>query len=425
MALAREHLRADGVFVQWMNVAFLDEALLRSLTATLLEVFGQVRIYRPDPATLVFLAAREPLALEQRVAASGMPLALAPAHYARFGINCAEDLIAALAVDEDGARRLAAGAELITDDNNRMATSSVFELGRGLGNEAAGRVLAEFDPLVNGAPWLYAGLAGRFDPGYVARRQLFFRSLDASVPDRVAALARNLGETSAARYVRVLLLASRGDVAAAVQLARESLVAYPGAASLAYASLQPSLGAIARGEVDAAQQAAIAALPRSGQAAIRGAQLLVQGQFAQLAELDPLLAEAAWTDAWYFDALQLRSEWRSRVSNPDLARRYSDQAIGFADRATFIQPSLPLFAVRARAAINADRPDVLLESVASVVQWTVAGANGASPQSRARARSTLQEVRGLLSGRDSDPRIDRLRLEEVRARVDEAIASLN
>ena len=151
----------------------------------------------------------------------------------------------------------------------------------------------------------------------------------------------------------------------------------------------------------------------------------MQGQFAQLAELDPLLAEAAWTDAWYFDALQLRSEWRSRVSNPDLARRYSDQAIGFADRATFIQPSLALFAVRARAAINADRPDVLLESVASVVQWTVAGANGASPQSRARARSTLQEVRGLLSGRDSDPRIDRLRLEEVRARVDEAIASLN
>lgn len=47
MQQAGAHLSYGGVFVQWMNVTFLDEALLRSLTATLLQAFGEVRLYRP------------------------------------------------------------------------------------------------------------------------------------------------------------------------------------------------------------------------------------------------------------------------------------------------------------------------------------------------------------------------------------------
>ena len=38
MQLAHDHLNPGGVFVQWMNVIFMDEDLLRSLTATLLKV---------------------------------------------------------------------------------------------------------------------------------------------------------------------------------------------------------------------------------------------------------------------------------------------------------------------------------------------------------------------------------------------------
>ena len=52
MQMAHEHLNPGGVFVQWMNVNFMDEALIRSLTATLLSVFPEVRLYRPDPTTV-------------------------------------------------------------------------------------------------------------------------------------------------------------------------------------------------------------------------------------------------------------------------------------------------------------------------------------------------------------------------------------
>ena len=37
--------------------------------------------------------------------------------------------MAALVLDAEGARRIATGAPLITDDDNRIATSSVFEKG--------------------------------------------------------------------------------------------------------------------------------------------------------------------------------------------------------------------------------------------------------------------------------------------------------
>ena len=99
MQQAAAHLSAAGVFVQWMNISFLDEALLRSLSATLLDVFKELRIYRPDPNTLVFLASNAALDTRDttRVRAA---IAAAPPHYARYGIEVPEDV--------------ARGAELLT-----------------------------------------------------------------------------------------------------------------------------------------------------------------------------------------------------------------------------------------------------------------------------------------------------------------------
>jgi hypothetical protein len=425
MQLAREHLAEGGVFVQWMNVAFLDEDLLRSLTATLIDVFGSTRIYRPDPNTLVFLAARRPLDVEVQVArAGGAPITATPGHYTRFGINVVEDLVAALAVDEAGAARLAADAAPITDDTNRMAASSVFELGRGLSADATGRALAEYDPLQSGAAWLYSGLGGQLDFAYIARRQMFFRGIDPSVVDRVRRMGGHLGQGEQGQYVRLLLLGAGGNVDMAYRLARESLAAFPQSALLRFAALQPSLGAMARGQVTPEQQALVAALPPSAQATVLGAQYLLQGKFSELAQLDAALAEARWTDLWYVEALQLRAEWRSRVSNPGLSRSLGDQAIALIDRIALVQPSLPAFAIRARAALNADRPDVLVESVANVAQWAAAMGSNAGAESRARSRSTLTELLKLLDGREKDGRVDAARLEEVRGRINDAIRGL-
>jgi spermidine synthase len=424
MSLARERLADDGVFVQWMNVAFLDEALLRSLTATLIDVFGYTRIYRADPNTLVFLAARSPLDVERRlVRAAGAPLSVTPAHFARFGINCVEDLLAALAADESGAARLAAGAPLITDDANRMATSSVFELGRGLSADSAGRVLAAYDPLQSAAPWVFQELGPAINFPYLARRIAFFRALDPSAMDRATRLAARLGETPSGRYVQIVLLAAQGRTDAARQLSRESLAVWPEDPTLRYAFIQPSLGSLARGNAPSEVVDVAGALPASAQATLQGARFLSSAQFGELASLDRALSEANWTDPWFMEAQQLRAEWRSRVSNDELTRQLGDQAIAMIDRLVVVQPTVAMFAVRARSALNARRSDVLLESVSSVAQFTVAQV-GRDAEARERARAQLSELLRLLDGRERESGVDAARLAEVRKRISDSMAQL-
>ena len=227
MQLAHDHLNSDGVFVQWMNVIFMDEDLLRSLTATLLSVFGEVRVYRPDPNTVVFLASDAPLDVELQLARSGLPLRDAPLHYARFGINNVEDLLTALVLDSEGARRIAAGAPLITDDDNRIATSSVFEKGRGMTGDTSGRLFAAHDPLQRADSVVYGPLKDALSFPYLARRIGVFVLLDPSLADRVGRMSQIVagdarGEYLRAYYYRMKNQAQRASETAAARHRRIS-----------------------------------------------------------------------------------------------------------------------------------------------------------------------------------------------------------
>jgi hypothetical protein len=101
------------------------------------------------------------LYVEVSVAASGRPLINSPAHFSSVGINTVEDLFAALAADSEGMRALAAGAPLITDDDNRMAASSLYDFGHGLDAAAVGRILAPYDPLQRPDSWVFRGYRER------------------------------------------------------------------------------------------------------------------------------------------------------------------------------------------------------------------------------------------------------------------------
>lgn len=424
MQQARSHLDDDGVFVQWMNVTFVDESLLRSLTATLLDVFGEVRIYRPDPNTLVFLASALPLELERSVAATGKPLDLSPAHYARAGINAVEDLVAALSVDANGARGLGSGAPLLTDDDNRMATSSVYELGRGLTAEATGRILAPYDPLQQSDSWLYHELRDTLDFPYVARRVAVFTPLDASSPERVLRMSQALGRTPDGAYAQAVALSATGRGAQAERLIREVLALNPDSTLLRYQLLRPALARMGREAAPPDVSAEEARLEDVPAAVLQGMRLAAQEDWQALARLDDRLAAAKWTDPWMFDALQLRAEWRARVANPELRRRWGEEALDLVDRALVISPSLPFFELRARCAIAADRPDALLESIWSLGHLTFVTSSELEARQRAAARTSLQGLIALLDGADARTRADPRRLKEVRDGIQSYLARL-
>ena len=158
----RSHLNEGGVFLQWMNDEFVDEPLLRTLAATLAAVFEYVRLYYTGAGVLMFMASDAPLDMELQAARTGRPFSDHPMHYGLIGLNGVEDLLVALALDEEGILSFSRRAELSTDDNNLMATRSRSRAD-GLQIEELLELLEPHDPLARQGSWVHcaAGRAAR------------------------------------------------------------------------------------------------------------------------------------------------------------------------------------------------------------------------------------------------------------------------
>jgi len=416
MQLARDHLTGDGVFVQWMNVLFMDEDLVRSLTATMLSVFADVRVYRPDPNTLVFLASDAPLDLERQVAATGQPLRNEPLHYGRYGINSTEDLVAALVLDSDGARRIAAGAPLITDDDNRIATSSVYELGRGMTGESSGRLLAGYDPLQRPDSEIYGELRSKLSFPYLARRNSAFVLVDSSLVDRVGRMAQILGESPEGEYARAYYFRMRTEVARSAETLRLAIDQYPADAPLRQEFLRSHFGELAR--ASAAPEIAEVAAPLAGYPAelLLAAQYAAKSDWRAVAMADDRLSSIPWTDAWYPEAQELRINWRTRVTNAEKTREFGNEAIPMIDRLTIMNPTLPLFGMRTRAGFAAQQPGVVVESVSNYIRLAggMARARVITPESLA---GDAKALRSILDDAQKMPGADTERIAEVRAEI--------
>lgn len=424
LELSKARLADDGIFVQWMNLSFLDEELLRSLTATLLSVFGEVRVYRPDPSTLVFLASDAPIEPERLALRADSPIRQAPVHYSRFGIESAEDLVTALVLDAPGARALATGARPITDDDNRLATSSVYELGRGLTPDAAGRVLAAYDPLQRPDSFVFRELRDVLALDYIARRMTTYAVLDPSLRDRLARMSQVLAGTGPGAYAAGLGLAVAGRPVEAQRLYRESLASHPDYAPLRYEIVRAKLGPIARGEADPEILEHLAALPPLAQATVRAVAQAAHDEWPEIAAMDATLAEVRWTDPWAFEALQVRADWRTHVSTPQRRRALGDQALALLDRMIVVQPTSSMYALRARAALTAERPDVLVESIASYSQAIVSTGARLSPNEKANARQILGSMSRLLDQTRERSKEFGPRIAQVEEKLDKAVATL-
>lgn len=417
MQQARSHLRDGGVFVQWMNVSFLDEDLLRSLAATLLDVFDQVRLYRPDPNTLVFLASDGPLQLEEQVTSTGTPLVLSPRHYARFGVHVPEDIVVALAADLPGMQALARGAPLITDDQNRMATDNVYDRGLGLNAIKLSRILDAYDPLQRRGSFIYTELAPRLSFAYMARRMALFTTSDASIPIRIARMGRLLGNPSLATYVQATALASRGDGAAAQRFMREALALDPGNDAARFEIVRSWLDDLARDRAPADVVAVAEGLKVPAATVIQAGRYALAGEWAKLPPLDAVLASARYTDPWYIESVQMRADWRTRVSTPEHRARLGREALALIEEAIVSQPSGAMFALRARGAVAADRPEVLLESISGYGQSLLDNANRLTPAELPSVSHTLESLLRTLDALGEDARVRRQRVEQVRTRI--------
>jgi spermidine synthase len=388
MSQAREHLSDDGVFVQWLNVSFLDESQLRSFVATVLDVFAEAKLYRPDPYTLIFVANK------------GTDRYRPPAGNAfpAVGINTPEDVLVALAAESQALRKLSRGAPIITDDRNRMATVSAAA--GSLTLEATDRILAPFDPLRVPNP--------AFQRGYMARRLAMLGERE-----RLSALASATDPQSQMGYeVNAVRLAAEGDSDAAQDMIQQGLARYPQSEDLRFEYIRPWLTRLARGTATKEVTAQALKLTHSADAVVRGTVLASQQRWDELRSLDDLLAEATWRDPWKLDAVLLQVQWRRQQG-----RQRADEALNLLDQAISAQPAIALYAARVQSALAAKRSNVVVESIWEYGQGLYADTS----LDKAEVRPVLQQLLGVLA-RQTDA--VGARVAEVRQKLQNDIQEL-
>jgi spermidine synthase len=335
-SLARRHLEPGGVLVQWIGLAFVDEAILRSMVATLLDVFPHVSIFAPTQGAVLFAASDSPI---DPVATAARALSEAPADLARHGLQVPEDVVAAWGLATGDARDFAGTSPLITDDENPLATHSA-RIGTNAVSQKRVSLFSDYEPL---------SVAGDgLDPVYLVSRIAMI-----GARERALRLAQSVEDPTtrltALGWVKI------GDArSTSVATFRKALATDPTASSARFGLLSMIRRRVEEGDPEALELAA----PLEGAAAavVAGWRLAALGEWEELRALDPILATASPRDLARMDAQRLRTRWRTASSDPALRA----EAAELADEVLQSSQSTPDLILAAAALAAANQPNEAL-----------------------------------------------------------------
>lgn len=366
MQLADQHLNDDGVFLQWMNSQFVDEVLLRSLTATMLDVFPYVRMYRWDPEVLFLVGSRQSINPEVDLIRTGRPLNDDILDYFEKGVGGVEDLVAALAMDQENAQRFASGGQIITDNNNLMATRSarVMNTSQALRGSRLESLLANYDPILSADSEVRKSLNGLVDYAYVSRK-LESKNLKA----RAIGLANSLLDTDRSQALQMIAVGQRaqGDFEETVKNLGLSLEADPQNQQARFILLEPWFPQYLQGRdlpEDVTKEFEL--LSGSAKSTLDAWLAIEAGDFRQAANLDPELAKALPSDIWYDLSVKLRVTWRQKVTTPELLTRFADEAVRLIDSAIVFDRSTDFYALRLQSTLVLQDQDKAMQTAAQL-----------------------------------------------------------
>ncbi len=355
-SLVRQRLEPRGVFVQWIGLRFVDGDLLRTLVATLADVFSEVEVYQPYPGGgVLFLCGDQPL---MRVADAARGLAASREGWRRMGIFTADDVLVERVLTATGSRRFAAGAPLNTDSRNLLKMRAPRILDAPLGARGLRLLLAEHDPL--------AALPAAAD-GIATVRRLLRRGS----PERARRVASGLQDPAQRQVALALTDLAGGRPRLGEKALWQTLAAAAdggevetaAGAEAFYALLLRRRRDLAEGRVPEPLAALVDADPRAS-ALVEGWRRLRLGDASAVRRLDPRLAEIDSRHALFGAATALRIAWRQSLGEGALAR----QALALIDPALAHGAGVSGLLRRARLAILAGEREVALASLVELAE---------------------------------------------------------
>jgi spermidine synthase len=419
ISLAKEHLNPDGVFLQWMNTEFVTKSLLESLCATILDVFAHVRIYQWEPGVLFFLGSDQPLDIERNLSMTGRPLRDDPIHYLEKGIGSVEDVLTALAMDEQNVERFARNAPILTDDFNRMATESAVAMEREetLTFREVVDLSLPFDPRLQSDSWVHREYPGYLNFGYIAERleQTGFKK-------HAVDLASTLEEIRSPEYLVLVGMGLRrqGEEQEAQRVLRAALAADPQNRQVRFALLRPWLNRLELDSTPDYIKELAASSSGSDAAVLAGWRAAAIQDWQALVELDPELARVRPTDQWYLESVKLRADWRIKVTNPEFQPGLAREAQRLIDNAIAIFRDPDFYSMRVAAAFVAgDAIDVietarrLLYVFDNEVDNAIEGTIDVTPNAIDRKLQQIETVRTVVDQVRRESNIPSYKTEEL------------
>ena len=398
LALAKSRLNDGGVFLQWINSRFVDEALLRVLAATVADQFSHVELYQPEREVLFFLGSDNPLDIWDGAGNAARALQQHPRHYNRLGMRGIEDALVMLTLDNDGVRQFAAAAPLNTDEHNRLAFFS-RNAGDGLTADGMQQIFGSIDPLTNPQSGFHRRFADDLDLEYIAERLLMGDFIQ-----RAYDMAQAVAAEDRKAVIEAMGLDNSGDVEGARERYKQALTLNLGNNAAKYGLLMLHLGDIARGQVPRE----IISLANS----LRGPERRVfeawtyglRGQFGRIGELDYILARVPPTSPVFPIAVKLRVDWRVAQARADGDTQAARDALEMLDDllATYWSPDL--YILRSGCAYYAGDGPAYVESVWNVIyqlrqrlEKVAQGEDRMSPEEAEQLRKRLIPMLSRLS----------------------------
>ena len=352
-SLVRQRLTSRGVFVQWIGVRYVDPDLLRTLIATLGDVFAHVELYQPYPGgSLLFLCGDESLTSAESIERG---LAGAADAWRRMGIFTPDDVLIDRILTSESSRQFSDGAALNTDARNWLKIRSPRILDRPLGTQGVQSLLADFDSL--------AELRGQPLEALHQVRQLIRRR---SMP-RARRMAESIQDDSARRVAVALVdLASR-RVRAADRSLRLSLDSKPEIASEAIAALM----LLHRGRLPAALAEHVERDPAAKVVAESWRRIRL-GDPASVQGLEPQLRMIVPGHPLFDAATSQRIAWRRALGDATAA----GEALDLLDPLLAYGASGPDLLRRARLAVTSGDREVAQASLIELSEVVGSGTQG-------------------------------------------------
>ena len=205
----------------------------------------------------------------------------------------------------------------------------------------------------------------------------------------------------------------------------QAMEADPQNASARFATIWRALSLPTPDGENAPEVLAIAeGLPESAMAVVSGWRHFRKNDWPALAELDEQLAAAKPTDLWFGEAMRLRATWRVMLpaDAPDERLGRAREAVAMLDLGTVRHPDPLSYLVRMTAALAAEYPGVLLETVNELTSFLLERVEVTPEHVQALIRTGLAQLLPALVELGKDERVPPGRLEAVMHRVELVLA---